>query len=60
MKTKIKSHVNEITDFYDKKISKGDSNHACLALIWLDFTLKKDGNYYSQVFLKECNTPRKK
>ena len=31
---------------------KADSNHTCLAVISLDFTLKKDGNYYPQVFLK--------
>ena len=39
LKTKIKSHV---TDFYDKKIPKVDSNHTCLAVIILDSALKKD------------------
>ena len=53
METKIKSDGNEFTDFYDKKISKVDSNHTCLAVISLDFALKKDDNYYSQVFLRE-------
>ena len=31
-----------------------DSNHTCLAVISLDSALKKDDNYYVQVFLKEC------
>ena len=30
------------------------SNCICLAVIWIDFVLKKDGNYSLQVFLKEC------
>ena len=52
LKTKIKSHDNEVTDFYDNKIPKVDSNHTCLAGISLDSALKKDENYYPQVFLK--------
>ena len=39
---------------YDKKIAKVDSNHTCLAVTSLDSAHKKDGNYYPQVFLKEC------
>ena len=31
-------------------IKKLNSNHTCLA----DSALKKDDNYYPQVFLKEC------
>ena len=54
MKTKTKSHDNEVTDFYDKKIPKVDSNHTCLAIISLDSAIKKDDSYYLQVFLKEC------
>ena len=54
LKTKIKSHGDEVSDFYDKKIPKVDSNHTCLEVISLDSTLNKDGNYYPQVFLKEC------
>ena len=54
LKTKIKCYGDEVTDFYDKKISKLDSNHTCLAVISLDSALKKDENYYPQVFLKEC------
>ena len=52
MKTKIKSFGREVTDFYEKNIPKGDSNHTCLAVITLDSALKKDENYYSKVFLK--------
>ena len=33
---------------------KIDSNYTCLAIISLDSDLKKDSNYYPQVFLKEC------
>ena len=54
LKTKIKSHGDEVTDFYDKEILKVDSNHTCLAVVNLDSALKKDKNYYPQVFLKEC------
>ena len=41
-------------------IKKVDSNHTCLAVISLDFALKKDDNYYLQVFLKECKYIEKK
>ena len=34
--------------------------HTCLAVISLDYALKKDENYYSQVFLKECKYIEKK
>ena len=53
-KTKRKSHGDEASDFYDEKIPKVDSNHTCLVVIRLDSVLKKDENYYPQVFLKEC------
>ena len=29
-------------------------NYICLAVLSTDFILKKDENYYRQVFLKEC------
>ena len=54
LKTKIKFYVDEVTDFFDNKISKVDSNHTFLAVISLDSALNKDRNYYPQVFLKEC------
>ena len=41
LKTKIKSHGDEVTDFYDKEISKLDSNHTYLAIINLDSVLQK-------------------
>ena len=60
LKTKIKSHGDEVTDFYDKKIPKLDSSHTCLAVISLDSALKKDDYHYPQVFLKECKYIEKK
>ena len=42
------------------KKPKLDSNHACLAVISLDSALKKDDNYYPQVFVKECKYIEKK
>ena len=36
------------------------SNHTCLAVISLDSALKKDENYYPQVFLKDCKYIEKK
>ena len=51
-RTKIMSHGNEVTDFYDKKVPKEGSNYTCLAVITLDSALKKNDNYYPQVFLK--------
>ena len=54
LKTKIKSHGDEATDFYDQKIPKVGSSHTCLAVISLDSVLKKDDNYYPQVLLEEC------
>ena len=60
MKTKVKSHGDEVKDFYDKKIPKLVSNHTCLSVISLNSALKKDENYYPQVFLKERNKSKKK
>ena len=60
LKNKIKSHGNELIDFYDKEIPKLDSNRTCLAVYSLDSTLKKDDNYYLEVFLKECKYIEKK
>ena len=37
-----------------------DSNYTYLAVISLDSTLKKDDNYYLQVFLTECKYIEKK
>ena len=56
MKTKINSHGDEVKDFYEEKILNLDSSHTCLAVMSLDYALKKDDNYYSQVFffIHEC------
>ena len=54
LKTKIKFHGNEAAKFHDKEVPKAGSNHTCLAVIAIDFALKKEENYYPQMFLKEC------
>ena len=41
MKTKIKSHGDEVTNFYNKKFPKVDFNNNFLAVISLDSALKK-------------------
>ena len=43
---------DKVTDFYEKKIAKVDSNHTSLVIITLDSVVKNDENYYPQVFLK--------
>ena len=53
LKTNITSYADQATDFHDKEILKLGSGHTCLAVISLDSALKKDKNYYPQVFLKE-------
>ena len=60
LKTKIKSHGGEVTDTYDKEIPKVHSNHTCFTVIYLDSAVKKDENYYPQVFLKEWIYIKKK
>ena len=59
LKTKIKFHGDEVTDFYDKRIPKLDLNHICLTVISLDSALKKDDSYYPEVFLKERKSWKK-
>ena len=59
VKTKIKSYGDETTDFHDKETPKVGSNYTYLAVTWIDFVLKKDKNYYPQVFLKNINTLQK-
>ena len=41
LKIKVKSYGDEVPNFCEKEISKGDSNRTCFAVISLDFTLKK-------------------
>ena len=50
LKTKIKCHIDEDTDFHHKDVPKAGSNHTCLVVIMTDSALKKEENYYSQVF----------
>ena len=60
-KTEVKSHDDEVTYFYDKKfLSNKFLNHTYLAVISLDSALKKNDNYYPQVFLKEREYTEKK
>ena len=56
MKTRIKSHGDEVTDLYDEKFPKVDSNYTCLAVISLD----SEENHYQQALLKECEYIGKK
>ena len=53
VKTRIKSYDHEATDFHYNEIAKVGSNYTCLAVISLDSVLKKDQNYYLQVFSKK-------
>ena len=46
LKFKIKSYVNEATDFHDKRILEIRCDYTCLAAILIDFVLKKYENYY--------------
>ena len=50
LKTKIESHSDEATYIYNKEIAKADFNYTSLAVISLDSDVKKDENYYRQVF----------
>ena len=58
-KKKVKSNGDEATDLYDKEIPKVDSNNTCLTVMSMDSAIKKNGNYYMQVFLKDENTLKK-
>ena len=55
-KAQTKYHGDKVINLYNKKTwtLKFDPNHTCLAVISLDSALKKDKNYYPQVFLKKC------
>ena len=53
MKSKIRSYGDEVPDFQDKEVPNVGSNYTCLVIL-VDSVLKKDGNYFLQVFLKEC------
>ena len=58
---KLKSYGDEVKDFCNKEIPKMDDlNHICVVVISLDSALKKNEDYYPQVFLKECKYIEKK
>ena len=52
LKANKKYYGDKNTNFHDKKVPKIVHNHNCLAVISLGSILKKDENYYQQVFLK--------
>ena len=54
MKTKINSSGDKATDFHDREMPKAGSKHTCLAVLTIDSALKKDEDYYLQVFSEEC------
>ena len=56
MKTKIKSYSDEATGFHNKEIPKADFDYTCLSAVVTVPALKKDENYYLQVFLKITST----
>ena len=60
LKTKIKFYREGSTDFYDKEMPKVGAKCTCLAVILINFVLKKCLNYYPQVFKKNVNTLKKK
>ena len=43
----------EAADLYEKEIPKVGSDYTCLAVILIDFVVKNNEIYYSQVFLKD-------
>ena len=53
LKTKIRSYGDEAPDFHTRKIPEAGCNYICWMVILIDSVLKKDDNYYPQVFLKE-------
>ena len=50
LKTKIKSHGDEVTDFYNKKIPKVKSNYTCLAVLSSNSALKKTNTIIDMCF----------
>ena len=53
-KTKIRSYGHELQIFMIIKYLRKTFNCNSFAVILVGFVLKKDENYYPQVFLKEC------
>ena len=61
LKTKIKSYGDEAIDLHDREVPKAgtSSNYTSLAVIFINFVLKKDENYSPQVLLKNISTLKK-
>ena len=55
LKTKIKSYSDEATNFHTRQLLEADPNYIFWLVILTDSVLKKDENYYPQVFLKVCD-----
>lgn len=51
--TKIKFYYAQATNFCDDKMPKKGVNYICLAVILIDFVLKRVEKYQPQLFLKE-------
>ena len=58
LKTKIRSSSDETTTFHTR-IPDAACNYICWSVISIDPVLKKDKNYYLQVFLIECKNIEK-
>ena len=55
LKIKIKSDNDEAADFHNKNIPKVGSDYTCLAVILIDFVVRKRWTLSStNVFLKKC------
>ena len=54
LKSKVRSYGDKTTNFLTIKIPEVGPNYICWWAILIDSVLKKDENYYLQVFLKEC------
>ena len=50
----------EAKTFHEKEMSEAGSNYICLVVMLIDSLLKKDENYYSQVFFKNVTTLQNK
>ena len=59
MKTKIKASDNEATDYHHKEILKVGSSYTCLAVILIDFILKKRETITLRCFQKNLKTLKK-
>ena len=54
MRTKIKSHGDESTDFHDVEVLKVGSNDTFLTVNMVDSVPKKEESYYWWMFLRQC------